>query len=199
MSSQSASLLSFHFPGNLNVSLRGDADGDQKNSTWCSFFSCMEHTQHTATGVLLKVSLEITKLTAVLAPRGNRERVMDEKWVLCKGASCPRSEPLLFTGSPLIPVRELSAAELIWAAFPFLLWLGRADPFTAQCTHFHSLTHSVTYCFSGSVSVTLHFSVAFFLLGSSPFFSLSHTVFSPSVYSSVKAQICNFFIFVYPI
>lgn len=64
-----------------------------------------------------------------------RERVIDEKWALCGGARCPKSEPLLFTGSPLIPVRELSASELIWAALLPLLWPGRPDPSTAQCTH----------------------------------------------------------------
>lgn len=63
-----------------------------------------------------------------------RERMTDEKWAL-QGARCPTSEPLLFTGSLLVPVRELSASELIWAALLSLLWVGRPSPSTAQCTH----------------------------------------------------------------
>lgn len=75
---------------------------------------------------------------------GNRERE-SERWALCQGARCPRSEPLLFTGRPLIPVRELSASEMIWAAL-LSLCCDRDDPTRPQ--------HNVSTL---SVSVDLFF------------------------------------------
>lgn len=67
------------------------------------------------TGPLIKISLKISRTLWELCTAGDRGRVTDEKWAL-QGLKCPRSEPLLFTGSLLAPVRELSATELIWAA-----------------------------------------------------------------------------------
>lgn len=119
--SQSATLLSFHFSGNLNVSHWGDAGEHQMRHMETLLYWVMLHLlpQHLLL-LVCWVSPRITKRLWEFDPTGNREkeRVMDEKWTLCQRAKCPRSEPLLFTGSRLIPVRELSASGLIWAGFP---------------------------------------------------------------------------------
>lgn len=83
-------------------------------------------------------------------PHGATDRtksVMDEKRTLCQRAKCPRSEPLLFTGSPLIPVRGLSASGLIWAGFP----LTR----TAHPLHSTMLSVSVSFPYSKAQLLSL--------------------------------------------
>lgn len=150
------------FPGNANVFLRDDAGGGQRNSTLCCYSDIWKMSFISFRLDLMTVFVPKPVLKKLEATERGSERVIAETWALCQGARCPRSEPWLFTGCSPIPVRELSASELIWAA-----------PLAALTTMIPAL-HGTMYPLSASLCL-----------------SLSSLVFHPPQFSAVHRLFCS--------